>query len=113
MRLKRYLKIVKILISTVEYFVLGLLFKHYPNRSIDNIFYFYVFCALFGFGCGITFIGIMEFYDLQFPFEPFTFSSDEPNILSNNSNSTEILEKKLKEDQEEIKHAKKVFTYGL
>ena len=111
MSLKKYLAYLKIWITVFPYFVVGMLYRTYPSRAINNEFYFYLYCILFGFACGLIFCGITHLYDWD-PFEPLILSFDETNILNNNDNTFEISEKNLK-NQEEIKSAKKSICVWL
>ena len=104
MSLKKYLRQLKILLTICQFFVIGTIFAAGHHGTRQSVYYF-LSCLLLGFGCGLLFCGITEFFD-WYPFEPLTLSSDETNILNNDYNTIEISEKKLK-DKQEIESAKK------
>jgi hypothetical protein len=104
MSLKKYLKKMKFWIAVYQYYLIGTLFETYYCKP-RQLFHYYLYCLLFGVGCGLIFCGITDFLD-WYPFEPLILSSDETNILNNDYNTIEISEKNLK-DKEEIESAKK------
>jgi len=111
MTLKKYLLYVKFWLVLFPYLVVGLLYRTHPTRLINQEYYFLLYCLLFGFACGLIFIGITELYD-WYPFEPLILSTDEEILFSNNEIIIDIEEKKLR-DQKEIKSAKKSLCVWL